>query len=349
MKRNVTTMEPAAAEMPRRITPFARRRRSDETLINFLPVLCGVADEIMRQDFGPWSLDSIPVAADVRRQAAPQTNHPPIQSSINPLPAAIAENPIRVNWRPLTVRLPTSEVPGSQLPRQFLPMQGTVQNGATLHANFPPGFAARPSALRGEGPNSQASGLPKQAAARLNKASQAFRKIAFASLACKPIRTPGLTAAFSSLFGFGAKHPSRIVGKYRETPSLQNHPNREISGYLEDSREMNQSLFSFGKYGKSLRTTPCYGQIVSSDLHPDLTRNALTYHSKILIQSDRFRPNLSQRVFRPSIRPNLTSQNRMRSQPLPLRRRRGRGAKRHVASRSSTGHRKTGEPLRGSI
>ncbi|MDB6033193.1 MAG: hypothetical protein JWM16_3531 [Verrucomicrobiales bacterium] len=289
MRTNLKKSECAAAEEMRRATPCPRKRRSHEALINSLVVLVHSHRLIYSRSH------ALMIAA--------------------PAQHGIAGIPIRVNWRPLTVRLPASEAPGSRLPRQFLPMQCTVQNGATLHANFPPGFAARPATLRGEGSKSQASGLPKQAAARLNKATQASRRIAFASLACKPIRTPDLTAAFSSLSGFGAKHPSRIVGKYRETPNLQNHPNREISGYLGDSREMHQSLFSFRKYRESFRTTPCHGQIVNSDLYPDLTRNALTYHPKILIQSDRFRPN-------------LTYPNRS----LPLRRR-TKGA---VASRSQT-------------
>jgi hypothetical protein len=43
-----------------------------------------------------------------------------------------------------------------------------------------------------------------------------------------------------------------------------------------------------------------------TQVNPGLAQIHLTYGAKILSQSDRFRPNLSQRLFRQGFRPNLT-------------------------------------------
>ncbi|MDB6031714.1 MAG: hypothetical protein JWM16_2052 [Verrucomicrobiales bacterium] len=58
---------------------------------------------------------------------------------------------------------------------------------------------------------------------------------------------------------------------------------------------------------------------LNSDVHPGLAQNHLSHGAKTLIQSNPFRPNLSQRFLRPSIRPNLTCGDiRVNSRPLAV-------------------------------
>ncbi|MDB6030296.1 MAG: biopolymer transporter Tol [Verrucomicrobiales bacterium] len=73
----------------------------------------------------------------------------------------------------------------------------------------------------------------------------------------------------------------------------RNHPN-PITGVTDP-----------GPYPAAL-LLPIESSAPLTQMHPGLAQSNLTYGAKILTQSDRFQPNLSQRVFRQTFRPNLT-------------------------------------------
>jgi hypothetical protein len=75
MASNATTTEPAAAETTRRTTPCTCRRRSDESLINFLPAHGFVAAGCLQK---PWRRKK------VTRQIVPPPNNPTIHKSNSP-------------------------------------------------------------------------------------------------------------------------------------------------------------------------------------------------------------------------------------------------------------------------
>jgi hypothetical protein len=67
------------------------------------------------------------------------------------------------------------------------------------------------------------------------------------------------------------------------------------------------------------RLPPIESPAILTQVHPGLAQSNLTYEAKILTQSDRFQPNLSQRVFRQTFRPNLTyGQMRVGSCPFVI-------------------------------
>ncbi|MDB6034541.1 MAG: hypothetical protein JWM16_4879, partial [Verrucomicrobiales bacterium] len=149
----------------------------------------------------------------------------------------------------------------------------------------------------------QASSHIEQGYASRGKATQGSGKITPASLPCKPfsvcpIATHQPFARKGSASSRVLKHNcalSLVLARYAGVPSQT----------CVSRRTPQHRTMSFGG--------------LSSDVHPGLAQNPLSHGAKTLIQSDRFRPNLSQRFLRPSIRPNLTYGDiRVNSRPLAV-------------------------------